>query len=296
MTRVEPLIDTHVHMWDLNDPTLRYDFLDPDLPHPILTQAERETLAVPLYGVDQLRIDTEAAGVVGFVHVQAAVGIEDPVMETVWLEGQRARGGLPTAIVGRVDLARQDAAEQLDRHLEASAVFVGVRDSGNGSEFLDDPDWRRGVAALGERNLVCCLDVTMGRYPLARRLADDIPHVTFVLDHMGLPLRRDDESFAEWRQQVQVLAGSDNVYCKISEQTLVSHRWDPQDAHRWMVGCLEVFGPDRCFFGSNWPVDSLYVTYRELADAYRTVSAELSSEERSAMNIATAARVFSISS
>lgn len=294
MTRVEPLIDTHVHMWDLHDPTLRYDFLDPDLPHPILTPDERRTLAVPLYGAEQLRADTEPAGVVATVHVQAAVGIEDPVMETVWLEGQRTRDGQPTVIVGHVDLAREDAADQLDRHLEASPAFVGVRDSGHGTEFLDDPDWRRGVRALGERDLVCCLDVTLGRYALARGLADDMPQVTFVLDHMGLPLQRDDECFTQWRQQIQVLAGSANVYCKISEQTLVSHRWDPDDAHRWMAGCLEVFGPERCFFGSNWPVDSLHVSYRELADAYRGLSADLSPQERSAMNVATAARVFSI--
>ena len=294
MTDVEPLIDTHVHMWDLNDPTLRYDFLDADLPHPILTPEERRTLAVPLYGADQLRADTESAGVVGIVHVQAAVGIEDPVMETVWLEAQRTTSGLPTAIVGHVDLARQDVADQLDRHREASPVFVGVRDSGHGTEFLDDPDWRRGVTALGERQLVCCLDVTMGRYALARRLADDMPHMTFVLDHMGLPLRRDDDYFAEWRQQVEVLADSANVYCKISEQTLVNHRWDPQDAHRWMSGCLEVFGPDRCFFGSNWPVDSLHVDYQTLANAYRALGEDLSVDERAAINVATASRVFSI--
>jgi predicted TIM-barrel fold metal-dependent hydrolase len=294
VNQLEPLIDTHIHMWDLDDPTLRYDFLDPDLPHPILTPDERRKLAVPIFGAEQLRADTEPAGVVATVHVQAAVGIDDPVMETIWLERQRTSTGLPTVIVGHTDLASEDVAEQLDRHLEASPVFVGIRDSGHGSEFLDDPNWRRGVKALGDRNLICCLDVTMDRYELARQLADDMTSVTFVLDHMGLPLRRDDSYFAEWNDRVRMLAGAENLFCKISEQTLVSHRWDPQDAHRWMNGCIEVFGPSRCFFGSNWPVDSLHVSYMELTNAYRKMTSSLSPAEASAMNVGTAANIFSI--
>jgi L-fuconolactonase len=197
-------------------------------------------------------------------------------------------------IVGHVDPVLRDAADHPDRRLEASPVFVGVRDSGHGPEFLDYPDWRRGVHAMGERDFVCFLDVTLGRYGLVRQLVDDMPDVNFVLDHMGLPLRRDDDCVTQWRQQVQVVSGSANVYCKVSEKTLVSDRWDPQDAHRWMTGCLEVFGPDRCFFGPNRPVDSLHVDYLAYVDAYRALGEDLSVDERRAMTVATVSRIFSI--
>lgn len=294
MTEYAPLIDTHIHMWDLTDPTLQYDFLNPEMYHPLMTPEEQKRIGIPINGADQIRAVTQSAGVTSTVHVQCAVGIDDPVKETRWLEQNRLAGEHPTSIVGHVDLAREDAGEQLDRHLAESNVFVGIRDFGHGVEYLNDPAWRKGIAALEARDLLCCLDLSVDRYRLARELTDAFPDCVFVVDHMGMSMRRDEEYFEEWLRELRVFTDAPNVYCKISEQTLVLRSWDPDNALKWMSGCLEVFGPYRCFFGSNWPPDSLHASYLELTNSYRSMTAQLSTDEQNAMNVETAARVFSI--
>jgi L-fuconolactonase len=62
----------------------------------------------------------------------------------------------------------------------------------------------------------------------------------------------------------------------------------------WIETCLELFGVDRCFFGSNFPVDGLGGTYGELIDAYRELTAELSADERHRLFVVNALRRYRI--
>ena len=95
--------------------------------------------------------------------MQAAIGIDDPVAETSWLQEQADRVGFPHAIVGHCDLVSEDAERTLARHLEY-ANFRGVRDFGAGEHLADPP----GDAATGswpEHDLVFCLDTPGSRCP-----------------------------------------------------------------------------------------------------------------------------------
>ena len=121
MTR-PPFIDTHVHFWDLNRPELRYSFLEPDAIHPVMGNIDE--IKIPLYDADAFLAETAGSGVAKIVHVQAALGIEDPVDETLWLEAQAQRTGVPAAIVAHVDLRADDVEAQLERHRAASARVV----------------------------------------------------------------------------------------------------------------------------------------------------------------------------
>jgi predicted TIM-barrel fold metal-dependent hydrolase len=287
----ESVIDTHIHLFDLADPNLRYDWLNPDNPHPILTPEEVGRIAALDYRLAAFLAEAAAGGVSKAVHVQAAVGIEDPVEETKWLQAQADAAGFPMAIVGYADLKAPDLANTLDRHQQASSMFRGIRDFGDGTEYLTDERWIAGVKELGARDLVLSLDCTWERMPFAERLAREVSTIV-VLDHMGLPLARDPEYFQQWKRAMTSLASTDNVLCKISEVTMIDHGWNVDRVRPWIEHCLEAFGPDRCFFGTNWPVDRLYVDYPTLIGFYRSVVASLSADERIAVLSGNAERAY----
>jgi len=283
-----PFVDTHVHFWDLKNPKLRYAWLDADWTHPVL--GDIDGVKVLKYLADHYVSETRFQNVDKCVHVQAAIGIEDPVEETKWLQEQADRTGFPHGIVAHCDLAAPDAAETLDRHLEYPNVR-GIRDFGQG-DYLVDADWQKGYGLLGPRNLVFCLDVLPENLPKARALAEKYPDVVLCIDHAGFPRQRDDDYFRMWRSGMQEAAGAPNVVVKISGLGMADHTWTVDSFRPWVLGCIEAFGTDRSFFGTNWPVDRLYSSYGDVLNAYEEIIADFSEAEQEAMSSKNAERIF----
>ncbi|MDZ4045886.1 MAG: hypothetical protein U1E32_08920, partial [Rhodoglobus sp.] len=94
MTR-QPIIDTHVHFWDMATPglNLKWVWLEKDFVHPIL--GDIDAMKSVKYGIDSVFAESRFADVSGFVHVQAALGSEDPVEETRWLTRMREDAPVP---------------------------------------------------------------------------------------------------------------------------------------------------------------------------------------------------------
>jgi predicted TIM-barrel fold metal-dependent hydrolase len=285
-----PFVDTHVHYWDLKDPKLRYAWLEPDWIHPILGNID--ALKVLLYSADQYIAETRFQNVTKAVHIQAAIGIDDPVAETRWLQEQADRVGFPHGIVGHCDLAGADAQRTLERHTEY-ANFRGVRDFGQG-DYLSDPAWQRGYGLLAERDLVFCLDVVVEDMGKARKLADAYPGVVLCVDHAGFPRARDDAYFENWRNGMKTLAGAPNVVCKISGLGMCDNQWTVGSIRRWLLACIEAFGVERSFFGTNWPVDRLYSSYGDVIDAYAEIISSFTDADQTALFSGNAERVFRI--
>ncbi len=65
-----------------------------------------------------------------------------------------------------------------------------------------------------------------------------------------------------------------NTVCKISGLGMADHRWTVESIRPWVLACIELFGADRCMFGTNWPVDAVYASYLMTVDAYRTIVAD----------------------
>lgn len=285
-----PFVDTHVHYWDLKDPDLRYVWLEPDWVHPVL--GDIDGLKVQRYSADEYIAETRFQNVVKAVHIQAAIGIADPIEETKWLQAQADRVGFPHAIVGHCDLAATDASETLARHLEYANVR-GVRDFGEG-DYLSDPTWRRGYGLLAEHDLVFCIDTVWESMDKVRNLVDEHDGVVMCVDHAGFPRARDDEYFANWKRGMTTLAGAPNVVCKISGLGMCDPNWTVDSLRPWVLACIEIFGVERCFFGTNWPVDSLYSSYGDVVDAYDAITADFTADERTALFSGNAERVFRI--
>ena len=285
-----PFVDTHVHFWDLKDPDLKYVWLEPDWIHQLLGNIDG--LKVLRYMAPQYIAETRNQNVSKIVHVQAAIGIDDPVKETRWLQQQADETGFPNGIVAHCDLTSPDAAETLDRHLEY-ANMRGVRDFGQG-DYLLDPAWQQGYALLGPRNLVFCLDVIPENLGQARALADKTPDVTLCIDHTGFPRARDPEYFEMWKKGMNEAAGAPNVVCKISGLGMCDNAWTTDSIRPWVLAAIEAFGTERSFFGSNWPVDRLYSSFGDVVDAYEEIISGFTPTEQEALFSKNAERIFRI--
>jgi predicted TIM-barrel fold metal-dependent hydrolase len=281
-------VDTHIHFWDLKDPSLRYVWLEPDWVHPILGNIDG--LKVLRYTADEFVAETRFQNVKKAIHVQAAIGIADPVEETRWLSEQADRTGFPHGIVAHCDLAGPDAETVIQRHLEYPNVR-GIRDFGQG-DYLADEGWRRGYALLEKYELVCCLDSQWELFGKARALAEAFPRIVLCLDHAGFPRARDDAYFRQWRTALADLAGAENVVVKISGLGMCDPRWTVDSFRPWVLACIEAFGVERSFFGTNWPVDRLYSSYGDVVDAYAEIVCDLSRDEQTALFSRNAERIF----
>jgi predicted TIM-barrel fold metal-dependent hydrolase len=286
-----PFVDTHIHFWDLNDPELRYSWLQPGGEHPLLGNIE--TIKMPLYGADQFIAETRFQNVSKAIHVQAALGLDAPVNETRWLQSFADRTGMPHGIVAAADLAADDVEAVLERHAEYPNLR-GIRDMEAAEGNLVDERWRRGYSALARFGLVACVDMVWETMGDARDLAATYPDVVLCVDHAGFPRSRDDDYFENWRRGMRTVAEADNAVVKISGLGMFDRTWTVESLRPWVLGAIEAFGVERSFFGTNWPVDRMYSSYGDVLDAYAEIIAEFSRDERAALFAGNAERIFRI--
>ena len=284
-------VDTHVHFWDLQHPDLHYSWLQPEFFHPQLRE-NLDRLKGKNYIAEDFIAETRAANVTKAVHVQAALGIEDPVKESEWLQQASDRTGFPHAIVAYSNLKNPDVEKELARHVESPDVKA-IRDFSDG-DYLVDPVFHRGYALLEKYNLAASLDVKWEDMSKMRDLARKFPNTTAVLDHCGFPQERTDKYFKDWQRGISTLAEADNVVCKLSGLAMCDWNWTVDSIRPWLLHCIEAFGPERCIFATNWPVDKLFSTYNVLIDAYTEVIDGFTHDEKVAMFSANAEALYGI--
>lgn len=285
-----PFTDAHVHFYDLQNPDLRYEWLEPDGEDVVLD--DYGAIKALRYWADDFIGETRFHNVSKVIHVQAAIGTPDPVRETEWLQAFADRLGIPQGIVAYADLAGADLVETLERHAQFPNL-CGIRDL-RYDDYLSDPAWRRGFAELERFGLVCCDDPSIEDMPLALELARQFPGITLCIDHAGFPRERDDAYFRRWRDAMQELASAENVVVKISGLGMCDQRWTVDSLRPWVLACIEAFGVDRSFFATNWPVDRLFSSYGDVLDAYEQIISDLSDHEQRALFSLTANRVFGL--
>jgi predicted TIM-barrel fold metal-dependent hydrolase len=174
-----------------------------------------------------------------------------------------------------------------------------------------DPDFRRGVAHLGERGLT--YDTWQYHTQLDEfvALARAVPTTTIVLDHFSTPIGvgdwagRHDEIFQEWMPGIAAAAACPNVIAKLGGLAMPDNGFWPIDDNarptveeflaqqrRWYEHALECFGPQRCMFESNFPVDKFCVDYEVVWAAFEQIAAPLDSADQDALFAGTARRVY----
>ena len=266
-----PFVEAHHHLWELG--RLQYGWLDePGIPAQTTYIGEYRMLRQD-WGPRRLFREFYGQNVVKSVHVEADQSGPDPVEETLWLESVAREFGMPNAIVAYVDLERDGAEGELDRHLAASERVRGVRIRAQPGDPAAGA-FRRGLATLAARGLSYDMNASPGRLASGRSMAAANPDLQVILCHTGNPVRRDPDYFTLWRHEIDALAEMPNVACKISGLGMGDHDWTIDSIRPWVLHTIEAFGIERAMFATNWPVDALYAPYLEQVDAYRPIVAE----------------------
>ena len=231
------------------------------------------------------------------------------------------------AIIGHADLKLgEDVRPVLEAMQSASPNrFRGVRHSVGWDESpelanrdikgaLGTDGYRSGAKVLADMGLILENSLYFHQLPELAEFARAVPEVTIVLNHIGGLLRvgpyadRDDEVLPIWRKGVEEVAKCPNIVMKLGgvgqlrygfywhdRETAIGSEELAGDLAPLMKHCIQQFGPDRCMFESNFPVDKISYSYNVLYNAFKRLSKGYSASERTAMFHDTAARVYSIS-
>ena len=292
------IVDAHHHLWDLD--AVRYPWL--------MARGVRRFFGDPTpiqknYLVADLRADAGDYVVDATVHIQVGVATGDEVAETAWLEATAERDGLPSAIVAFVELEKPNAMDVVEQHVKYSRVrgmrqIVGRSDeedavTGSGA-LLGDPRWREHLAAVGELGLSFDLQLTPSQVPRAADVLASLPATRIALCHCGSPWDQTRAGLASWREGLELLAQLPQVSVKISGLGMFDHDWTVDSIRPIVESCIELFGPARAMFGSNFPVDKLHADFATVWGAYEAITAALPEGDRERLFRATAREFYRI--
>ena len=295
-----PIVDPHHHLWDLE----RYSY--PWLsvrPLPASVAGDVAPIAKS-YLLDDYLADAANQNLVKSVHVDAGFDPSQPVEETRWLQSIAGQRGFPHGIVARAELHRSDVEATLAAHCRFPNTR-GIRHIVNWhpdpaktyvakADFLTDTAWLRGFALLKRYNLSFDLQLYPSQMADAAALAAAHGDTTIILNHAGMPVDRDPEALALWRTGMRALAAQPNVWVKISGLGMVDWRWTEESIRPFVLNTIEIFGPDRCMFASNFPVDKLYSSFDALYGAFKRIVSDFSVGERRKLFSDTALAVYRI--
>ncbi len=312
-----PIVDSHHHLWVLRNQRYLIEEFQADLAsgHNVLASVYVECSAMYRnHGPEALRPVGEAE----FVSGMAAMSESSLFGPT----------RICAAFVGAADLT---LGEVVDEVLEALAIasgsrLRGIRGTANWDAdpsvntgtrpfgprgLLSDTRFRAGFARLAARKLVYDAWQYHPQLPEVASLADAFPQATIVVNHCGGllgigPYARSD-NFARWKALVTDAARRPNILMKLGglsgrrcgfayekRPTSPTAEELANDWRPYVETCIELFGPDRCMFESNFPPDRAAGSYRTIWNAFKLIAANYSAAEKNKLFSETARRIYKI--
>lgn len=259
-------IDAHQHFWKYNKEeygwiddsmsTLRRDFLPQDL-------------------VLELRENA--------IDFTVAVQARQSLQESNWLIELAKQNRFIKGVVGWVDL-RNDLVERDIENLCQHEKFKGVRHILQDEEdnfFMFRKDFLAGISKLKKFDLTYDILIFPRQIKYVSELVNKFPDQLFVVDHLAKPFIKKGQ-LQPWKDYMHQLAKADNVYCKLSGMVTEDSwdRWKDEDFVPYMEAILEMFGPARLMFGSDWPVCTVAARYEEVLCIVTNFISSLSDDEQ----------------
>jgi len=307
------ICDAHHHLWDFKGSRYLVEELSRDIIGHRVTKTVFVECQSKYYesGPEQLR----SVGETAFV---------DQI--TAHCQDNSNTPHIAAGIVAYADLRLGTAVDEvLEHHSQASARFRGIRFAAawDASEqvhnahtnptpnLLADNTFREGFSCLGKRGLTFDTWLYFHQLPELTELARAYPEIPIILNHVGGPIGvgpykdRRDEIFHVWQKYICDLSTLKNVFIKLGGLTMTAagfgwnKRLKPASSIElaesmgpYYHHCIQTFGPTRCMFESNFPVDSTGASYYVLWNAFKRISRDYSMEERAALLHGTATRIY----
>ena len=230
------------------------------------------------------------------------------------------------AIIGHADLKLGEGVRPVLEAMQAASPnrFRGVRHSVGWDESrelanreikgaLGTDGYRTGAKVLAGMGLILENSLYFHQASELADFARALPELTIVLNHIGGLVRvgpyanRDEYVLPEWRKGIELMAKAPNIVLKLGGvgQTRFAYGWDERETPvgseelaetlgPLMNHCIEQFGPERCMFESNYPVDKISYSYNVLFNAFKRLAKSYSATDRANLFHGTAARVYNI--
>ncbi len=266
----EVIIDTHIHIWNLE--LVDYPWLK-----------NNNTLLNKTYELDDLEAERLTAGVVAGVLVQASNNQQD----TQYMLQAAAHHKWIKGVVGWLPLTEPDKVEVLlQTEYKNEKYLKGIRHL-----IHDEPDtkWLLQPAVIESLKILAARKIPydlVGVLPehieTAMAVAEQVPDLIIVLDHLNQPPVATKEKFGRWGELLQAAAANPRFYAKISGLGTTSASgtaWDEVTVLPYINYALKVFGTKRCFCGGDWPVSLLAGSYTTTWKKYETILAALLDRE-----------------
>ncbi|MCP2636175.1 amidohydrolase family protein [Microbacterium sp. HD4P20] len=280
------ILDSHLHLWD--PAVLTYGWLE----GPLRRRFGPDELHAALGEMPEQR---ERA----FIFVQAECLPEQTVAEVDWVSSLAVQAAV-RGIVARAPLEQGAEAGDLLEELRANPLVVGIRRNlqDEPRSFARRDGFVEGAGCVARLGLVFDACVRPEQLVDVAALADALPELIIVLDHLGKPPVGSAERPAypdatTWETDIRELAARPNVSCKLSGLPAESSgEWSADQLVPFLDTALEAFGPDRVMFGSDWPV-SVRADYPRWSGAVMSwLSTRTTPEEADAVLWRNAERVY----
>ena len=275
------MIDSHHHLWSYSPE--EYDWIPPGTP-----LAQNQLVA-------ELEQATTVAGIDATVVVQARQVLE----ESDWLLSLADSTDIIAGVVGWVPLIDADVGESLSR-LAAHPKFKAVRHVLQGESdcyFLRD-DFHHGLSLLPDLDLRYDLLLFQRQLPVAIQLVDRQPNLGIIIDHIAKPEIHKGKINPDWKAGMAELAKRENILgVKISGMVteVMEPEIDVATLQAYFDTTLELFGPDRVMFGTDWPVCLLRIdSYQTWVNIVSSFVADLSWHEQQAILHENAVRCYAL--
>lgn len=269
---IKGIIDTHIHVWNLEK--AEYSWLKND------TSILNKT-----YSIEQLSPLISKANVTQGILVQAANNFDDTdIMLTTASKTDWIRG-----VVGWLPLIDPEATvKALNEKYLNNLYFKGCRHLIHNEA---SPRWLLQDSVMASLNILASykipydvVGINTAHLETAIQVAERLPALRIVLDHLNQPPIASKEKFGRWGELMKEISLHDNVYAKISglgSSAANGDRWTKDDLKPYLMYAIEVFGTSRCFCGGDWPIALLAGPYEKAWLAYQEIVAEeLAMEEQ----------------
>lgn len=291
-------VDAHHHLWDLQH--CHYPWL---MEKGVIRFFGDPAPIQKNYLVADLLKDFDDIPVKKSVHIQVGVSEEDSLKETQWLQNISDHYAYPNAIIAFCDICSPHVEAVLDQHAQ-NAALRGVRqiigrsakeDAMTGTaSLLNDDGFINNLNHLHQRNLSFDLQLTPPLMPLASEKLAQVEGLKIALCHAGSPSDFSKSGLQKWQEGLKSLATNPNMICKLSGFSMFNHDWTLEDIRPLILSAIDIFGPDRIAFGSNFPVDKLYASYSKMMQAYLEITQLFTAEEINQMFHKTAEEFYNI--
>lgn len=241
-----PIIDTHVHLWDIN--YLDYPWLN-DIPFLNRT-----------FIIEDYKKASSGLNIEKIVFMQCECDPSQFKKEVEWVTEIAEKDPRLKGIIAWAPMEKGEAVRPVIEEFKTNKLVKGIRriiQFEPDLEFCLKDDFIRGVNMLKDYDLTFDICISHIHNKSVLRFLDKCPEVPMILDHIGKPDIRNHVT-EPWREEIRLIARHEKVYCKLSSlATEADHKnWTLDDVRPYAEHIIECFGMERTIFGSDWPVSS----------------------------------------